>query len=165
MFATPKMVSILTTSQSWDADGTFKVAPQQFYQIYTIHAEKDGYIFTCIYALLTHINEITHNRMLYLDVSSFSQNIFRQMKSLELTTQYMEDPEFEIYMRMLTSLAFVPENEVCDCFTLLMGEFLQSAVELEDYFENNYLGIRLPDRTRRVPPFPMRFGICMNAYE
>ena len=57
------MVSILTTSQSWYADGTFKVAPQQFYQIYTIHAEKDGYIFPCIYALLTHKNEMTYNRM------------------------------------------------------------------------------------------------------
>ena len=41
MFATPKMLSILRTSQSWYADGTFKVAPQQFYQLYTIHAEKD----------------------------------------------------------------------------------------------------------------------------
>ena len=91
----------------------------------------------------------------------FSQNIFRQIQSLQslgLTTRIgpMEDPEFAIYMRMLPSLAFVPENEVCDCFTLLMGEFPQSAVELADYFEKNYIGRRLPDQTRRVPPFPMR---------
>ena len=53
VFSTPKMVSILTISQSWYADGTFIVAPQQCYQIYTIHAERDGYIFLCIYALVT----------------------------------------------------------------------------------------------------------------
>ena len=44
------------------------------------------------------------------------------MQSLALTTQFMEDPEFAIYMRMLPNLAFVPENKACDCFTLLMGE-------------------------------------------
>ena len=88
--------------------------------------------------------------------STSPKNIFGQMQSLGLTTQYMEDPEFAIYMRILPSLAFVPENEVCDCFTLLMGEFPQSAAELADYFEKNYIGRRLPDQTRRVPPFPMR---------
>ena len=64
MFATPKMLSILTSSQSWYADGTFKVAPQQFYQLYTIHAEKDGYIFPCVYILLTEKTELTYKRML-----------------------------------------------------------------------------------------------------
>ena len=44
MIGTPKMVSILSASQSWYADGTFKVAPQQFYQLDTIHAENDGFI-------------------------------------------------------------------------------------------------------------------------
>ena len=56
MFGTPKMVSILTTSQSWYADGTFKVAPQLFYQIYTIPAEK-------VLRIVTHKNEMTYNRM------------------------------------------------------------------------------------------------------
>ena len=53
MFATPKMLLILKPSESWYADGTFKVAPQQFYQLYTIHAEKDGYIFPCVFVLVT----------------------------------------------------------------------------------------------------------------
>ena len=33
MFGTPKVVSILSASQSCYADGAFKVAPQQFYQL------------------------------------------------------------------------------------------------------------------------------------
>ena len=48
IFDTPKMLSILRDSKSWFADGTFKVVPQQFYQLYTIHAEKDGRIFPCV---------------------------------------------------------------------------------------------------------------------
>ena len=54
---------------------------------------------------------------------NFSQNIFSEIQSLGLTTQYMEDSELAIYMRMLRSLAFVPENEACDCFTLIWVNF------------------------------------------
>ena len=192
MFATAKMISILKTSQSWNADGTFKVAPQHFYQLYTIHAEKDGYIFPCVYVLVTEKTELTYSRMLgkLLDLEPalnplyvmldfekaainafeegfvavvsgcflhFSQNIYRKIQSLGLTNQYIEDPDFALYMRMLPSLAFVPENEVCDCFNILMGEFPQAAIELAEYFETNYLGRRLPDQTRRISPFPMRY--------
>ena len=53
IFGTPKMLSILRDSESWFADGTFKFVPQQFYQLYTIHAEKDGRIFPCVYTLVT----------------------------------------------------------------------------------------------------------------
>ena len=70
----------------------------------------------------------------------FSQNIYRKIQSLELTNQYMEDPGFALYMRMLPSLAFVPENEVCDSFLILMGEFPQDALEVAEYFETTYLG-------------------------
>ena len=45
IFATPKMFSILRDSQRWYADGTFNVVPQQFYQLYTLRADKNGYIF------------------------------------------------------------------------------------------------------------------------
>ena len=167
MFATAKMISILKTSQSWYADGTFKVAPQQFYQLYTTHGEKDGYIFPCVYVLVTEKTELTYSRMLgklldlepalnplyvMLDfekaaINAFEEGfvaIYRKIQSLGLTNQYMEDPDFALYMRMLPSLAFVPENEVCDCFNILMGEFPQAAIELAEYFETNYLGRRLP---------------------
>ena len=63
IFATPKMFSILRDSQRWYADGTFKVVPQQFYQLYTLHAEKDGYIFPCIYILTVNKNGTTYDRI------------------------------------------------------------------------------------------------------
>ena len=54
IFNTPKMLALLQELQSWYADGIFKVVPQQFFQLYTIHAEKDNIIIPCIYALLTN---------------------------------------------------------------------------------------------------------------
>ena len=139
MFARPKVLLILKTSESWYADGTFKVAPQQFYQLYTIHAEKDGYIFPCVYVLVTGKTELIYNRMLgkllelepalnpsylmldferaainafeeaFVAVVSgcffhFSQNAYRKIQSLGLTSRYIEDPGFALYMKMLPVL-------------------------------------------------------------
>ena len=70
--------------------------------------------------------------------------------------QYTEDEEFAPKVRMLVSLAFVPENEVITCFNSLMLEFPSSAIEIADYFENTYIGRVLPDHSRRIPQFPIR---------
>ena len=75
----------------------------------------------------------------------------------------MEDPEFAIYMTMFPSLACVSKNEVCDCFTSLMDEFLQSAIEFTNYFEKTYIGRKLPDQTRKVPPFLFHHA-TLNCY-
>ena len=86
-----------------------------------------------------------------------SQNIFRKIQSKGLTNQYLEDPEFAITMRMLPCLAFVPEHDISDSFTILMADFPQCALEIGEYFEQTYIGKRLPNQTRRIPPFPIRF--------
>ena len=52
MFANPNFLSLLTGSETWYADGTFKVLPEYFFQLYTIHAERDGFVYPCEYALL-----------------------------------------------------------------------------------------------------------------
>ena len=51
VFSTPKFLSLLEQSNTWYADGTFKVFPEYFFQLYTIHAEKDGHVYPCVYAL------------------------------------------------------------------------------------------------------------------
>ena len=56
-FGTTQMLALLRDSNSWFADGTFKVVPSQFFQLYTLHCEKDGYIIPCIYALMTNKSE------------------------------------------------------------------------------------------------------------
>ena len=192
LFATSKMLSILKSSHNWFADGTFKVAPPQFYQLYTIHAEKDGYVFPCVYSLLTKKDELTYRKIMrklvelepeldpsYIMVDfekaainafeyqflavltgcffHFSQNVYRKIQSFGLASLYMEDQDFPLRMRMLPSLAFVPEHDVIDCFMILMADFPQSAMEVAEYFEETYIGRRLPDQTRRLPPFPVRF--------
>ena len=51
IFSNMKMLSILQESQNWYEDGTYKVVPEQFFQLYTLHAEKGSIIIPCVYAL------------------------------------------------------------------------------------------------------------------
>ena len=58
------MLNLLRDTTNWHADGTFKVVPIQFYQLYTIHCEKDGYIIPCIYALMSNKLQSTYGVLL-----------------------------------------------------------------------------------------------------
>ncbi|KAI6646039.1 hypothetical protein LOD99_9569 [Oopsacas minuta] len=64
LFGTSKFLSKLKESINWHCDGTYKVAPEHFFQLYTIHAQRDGYIFPCVYALFQAKTEETYERML-----------------------------------------------------------------------------------------------------
>ena len=155
LFGTPKFLNLLKESVSWYCDGTFKVVPEHFFQLYTIHAQKDGYLFPCVYALLNSKSESTYDRIFLklleiepvLNPSSImvdfekasmnslethfiasisgcffhlAQNIYRKIQSEGLSSQYNQDMEYGIKLKMLASLAFVPEHDVIDSFTILM---------------------------------------------
>ena len=51
-------------SKSWYGDGTFKVCPEIFYQLYTIHGERNGQIFSVVFCLLPDKTQGTYRRML-----------------------------------------------------------------------------------------------------
>ena len=158
IFSAPKFFSILKESNTWFADRTFKVVLEYFFRLYTMHAEKDGFVFPCILALLPNKKESTYNTLLRklleikpdlnpktimadfekAAINSFennvnavisgcffhlSQNIWRKIQSEGLTVQYQADGEFQMKLRMLMGLAFVPEQDVSDCFNILMVGF------------------------------------------
>ncbi len=58
------MVNQLEASNFWLADGTFKLTPKVFYQLYTIHIQISDIAPACVYALLPNKTEATYNRFL-----------------------------------------------------------------------------------------------------
>ena len=56
-------LQFLTDSEHWYADDTFRVCPEIFFQLYAIHGQRDGRIFSCIFSLLPNKNENAHNRL------------------------------------------------------------------------------------------------------
>lgn len=62
IFASDIGIELLQESEHWFADGTFKVCPEVFFQVYTLHAERGGSIFPCVFALLPNKTEVTYRR-------------------------------------------------------------------------------------------------------
>ena len=63
IFATQQGIHFLSNNSHWFMDGTFKLCPEIFYQIYTIHALNNNQVFPCVFALLPNKNEDTYNRL------------------------------------------------------------------------------------------------------
>ena len=73
MFGSPDAVSLLEQSPHWFCDGTFKVVPELFYQLYTVHAKVGTGIFPCIYALLPNKTQATYGH-LFQELFSITNN-------------------------------------------------------------------------------------------
>lgn len=52
VFSSGELLIHLAINKTWYADGTFKLAPSLFAQLYTIHALSGGRTIACIFALL-----------------------------------------------------------------------------------------------------------------
>ena len=70
-----------------------------------------------------------------------SQSIYRKIQVNGLTTEYQQDRDFALKLKMLPYLAFVPEIE---CFKILHVEYPYSALTVAKYYEDAYIGKRLP---------------------
>ena len=64
MFATDQALRLLRQSNHWFGDGTFKVSPSIFFQVYTIHAICHEKVIPCLYSLLPNKTGPTYNRLL-----------------------------------------------------------------------------------------------------
>ena len=51
------------------------------------------------------------------------QNVYKHVQQQGLTNRYQADSDFALKIKMLGSLAFVPENDVISCFNTLMEDF------------------------------------------
>ena len=52
----------LAESGHWYADGTFKVCPELFFQLYIVHGQRGGRISPCVFALLPNKTKATYIR-------------------------------------------------------------------------------------------------------
>ena len=62
IFSSQQAIQFMSDSEHWFADGTFKVCPDIFFQVYTVHAQQEGRIFPCIFGLLPNKTEATYTR-------------------------------------------------------------------------------------------------------
>ena len=62
IFATQQGLQLLADYDHWFMDGTSKLCPQIFFQIYSIHALVNNQTLPCVFGLLPNKTENTYNR-------------------------------------------------------------------------------------------------------
>ena len=60
VFATQQDLGLLARSNHWFMDGTFKVVPELFFQLYSIHALHNSQVIPCMHALLPNKQQLTY---------------------------------------------------------------------------------------------------------
>ena len=98
------MLRFMTANSNWMADGTFKVAPQLFFQLYAIHVIRDNHVFPCLYALLAGKNRRTYENMWRL-IKMYAPNLNPRFCILD----------FDLTAKAAIISAF-PRIEVRGCF-------------------------------------------------
>lgn len=186
MFGTSSNIDILQEHDHWFIDGTFKVAPTVFLQVFTIHALIDGSALPLIYILLPDKSEDSYARIFWklkelkptLNPSSImadfekasqnacsivfpgaemvgcyfhlGQNLWRKIQKCNLTTEYSEDENIRIHLKMILALSFVPVADVPMAFEDLVDDCPPQLKPVIDYWEDNYIGRQR--RGRRANP-------------
>ena len=89
-----------------------------------------------------------------------SQNIYRKVQELGLTTQYGTDEAFSLLIRHIPALAFLPYNDIPSAFDELRAIMPEEANRIMEWFEIYYIRgrIRRTSRSgnvvRSAPLFP-----------
>ena len=71
IFASESGLRFLSECDHWYGDETFKVCPDLFFQLYTIHGQQNGNIYPCVFALLPNKTANTYVR--------FFQEVFNRL--------------------------------------------------------------------------------------
>jgi hypothetical protein len=132
IFSTETNLRALTTTGHWFADGTFKTAPELFYQIYTIHVNGKAEVCICLVPLL-------ESCFLNLSVHTLGQ-VEKATLYFCLWERSQEDAVFSFAIKMLPAIAFCPVADVVDAFETLAEDIGDDYQGLLDYFEDTYIG-------------------------
>ena len=76
IFSTPSNIALLKTNKIWYGDGTFAVAPEIFYQLYTLNIILNGKNLPMVYVLLADKSGITYDKMFSMLFESFTEKEF-----------------------------------------------------------------------------------------
>ena len=111
----------------WLCDGTFKICPMQFYQLYTIRIQIGGFFPPCLYALLPNKTEQTYSKLL---------------KAISFVYVNAQPSRILLDFQRAAVNAFTsafPESSINGCYFHLCQAFFRKVNELglKKVYENN----------------------------
>ena len=158
IYASDLQLEILCQSKTIGADGTFKICPSIFQQLYIIVGLYKGQAIPCAYILLSSKLEVVYKRMLkelkdaclvrglefrpdfvILDFEQSAINAFKysfplssivgQLVALGLKVQYGSDPELKKMFKKCIALALMPTHKVVDVFVNYILDYSYDLIE------------------------------------
>ena len=108
IFATTANLHHLSRAKVWYGDGIFKVCPDLFYQLYTLHAEVHGQIVPLVYSLLPSKSQSCY-RFMWMKLNE----LMTQKGLVPHVEEYKSDLEFAA-INTITAV-FIPES-ISTCF-------------------------------------------------
>ncbi|KAM7285895.1 uncharacterized protein ISCGN_032780 [Ixodes scapularis] len=149
ILATERNLSYLVRSTTWFADGTFKVTPEQFHQLYTVHAVVNAIVVPMVYGLLPNKSETTYRGffdVLLSRVGTYCVEVVYTSTSLPSTPQRKIQGCFfhlsqSVYWKVCFS-GLQSRYNADEEFAVkdLVEVFPTEAAPVADYFEDVYIG-------------------------
>ena len=198
IFGSAMAIDFMRRSNIIQSDGTFKVAPRLFEQLYVIHGTFSEVTVPVFFVLMPNRTEETYKKVFAKIVEicggefssnliitdfeiaainayhatnpfsectlqgcyyHFQQSHYKKIQNLGLAKRYNNELEFACDIRLLSSLAFVPINDVRNVFDSVSQYLVTKYGDLLDdyilYFQRNYVGITIGERLRE-PRFAIR---------
>ncbi|XP_076820927.1 uncharacterized protein LOC143466174 [Clavelina lepadiformis] len=104
IFSTDQFLQTLHDSEHWMCDGTFKVSPSLFYQVYTVHAMIRNNVLPCIFVLLPNKQQVTYSQM-WTEIKSLKPGL--APRSVQI--------DFELASKAALIEAF-PQTHIYGCY-------------------------------------------------
>ncbi|CAF3452497.1 unnamed protein product [Rotaria socialis] len=163
IFASKTNLSLLEENKHWFTDGIFKMCPDDFYQLFTLHATMTDTIIPLVYGLL--IGKSTNGYHLFFEkifeqddfqpesiMTAFETGTIKSAKEklpnagvsfnfLKLSGDKFEteDEHFRLRVKKFIALAFIPLSDVVMAFDLVAEQFDDDADDFLDYFEKTWI--------------------------
>ncbi|CAF2120320.1 unnamed protein product [Rotaria magnacalcarata] len=132
IFTTKSNLSILKQYKHWFADGTFKVCPDEFYQLFTLHAMMKNSIIPLVYGLL--IGKSTNDYNLFFEKVLEQDNFQPDSIMTDFETGTIKSVK-EMLPNVLHKV-----GDVIKAFDIVAELFDDD--DLLDYFEKTWIGER-----------------------
>uniref|UniRef100_T1IR57 MULE transposase domain-containing protein n=1 Tax=Strigamia maritima TaxID=126957 RepID=T1IR57_STRMM len=102
--------------RQFQMDGTFKIVPRMFYQLFTIFMERDDHVFPIVFALMTGktpgllsaIQRVLPNVRNQRCYFHYCQALWRKVQSLGLVVDYKNLPSVRTVVKKTMALPFLP---------------------------------------------------------
>ncbi|CAF1416428.1 unnamed protein product, partial [Rotaria sordida] len=117
IFTTKTNLSLLKNCKHWFMGGTFKVCPDEFYQLFTLHALLKSVIILLVYGLLIEPDDFEPASIL----SDFESGTIKTIK--------------EVFPNIIHRV-----DDVVAAFQMIEGDFDDDAEVLMEYFEKTWIG-------------------------